>query len=112
MRLGRGLQAERTLLAWRRTSLSVAAAGALLLHLTLERLGTVSVTVAALALGLSVVAHLASLRRYGAVHRDTDGYGRVPDAGVPCALLSLAVFAVAVVAVGLWIGRAAEISGR
>jgi hypothetical protein len=36
----------------------------------------------------------------------------VQDAGVPCALVSLAVIALAAVAVGLWIGRATEVWGR
>jgi uncharacterized membrane protein YidH (DUF202 family) len=112
MRLETGLQAERTLLAWRRTSLSVAAAGALLLHLSLERFGVVGVAAGVAAVCVSVVAHLVSRRRYSAVHRDRDRRGVVQDAGVPCALVSLAVTALAAVTIALWIGRAAEISGR
>ena len=112
MSLSPGLQAERTLLAWRRTSLSVAAGGALLLHFTVERFGMVGVVAGAAALCVSAVAYLASRRRYGSVHLDPDGYRRVQDAGVPCTLVSLAVIALAAVAVGLWIGRAAEVSGR
>jgi len=112
MRLAPGLQAERTLLAWRRTSLSVAAGGALLLHFTVERFGMVGVAAGAAALCVSVVAYLASRRRYSSIHRDHHGYGRVRDAGVPCALVSLAVIALAAVAVGLWIGRATEVWGR
>ena len=112
MRLSPGLQAERTLLAWRRTSLSVAAGGALLLHFTVERFGMVGVAAGAAALCVAALAYVASRRRYGSVSRDPDGYGRVPDAGVPCALVSLALVALAAVAVGLWIGRAAEVAGR
>ena len=112
MRLEPGLQAERTLLAWGRTSLSVAAGGALLLHFLVERFGMVGVAAGAAALCLSVVAHVASRHRYSSVHRDPDGHGQVQDAGVPCALVSLAVVALAAVAVGLWIGRAAEAAGR
>lgn len=111
MRLTPGLQAERTLLAWQRTSLSMAAGGALLLHYTVERFGTVSATAGALALGASVVAYLASRRRYGSVHRDADGYGRVQDAGLPCALVSLAVMALAAVALCLCVIRATEVFG-
>jgi uncharacterized membrane protein YidH (DUF202 family) len=111
MRPGAGLQAERTLLAWRRTSLSAAAGGALLLHLSVERFGTVGVAAGGVALCVSVVAHQASRRRYSSMPRDLDG-GEVQDAVVPCALMSLAVIALAAVAVGLWIDRVAEISGR
>jgi uncharacterized membrane protein YidH (DUF202 family) len=112
MRLGPGLQAERTLLAWQRTSLSVAVVGALLLHLSVERFGMIGVAASVAALTVSVVAHLASRRRYSSVHRDPDGFGRAPDAGAPCALVSLALVALAAVSLALWIGRAAEISGR
>lgn len=112
MRLDPGLQAERTLLAWQRTSLSVAAGGALLLHLSVERFGTFGAAVGVAALCVSVVAHLASVRRYRSVHRGLYGFGRVPGAGVACALVSLAVIALAAVAVGLWIGRAAEVAGQ
>ncbi len=112
MRLAPGLQAERTLLAWRRTSLSVATGGALLLHFTLGPFGIVGVAAGVAAGCVSVAAHLASRRRYRCVRRDPDGYAQVQDAGVPCALLSVAVIALAAVAVGLWVGRAAEVSGR
>jgi uncharacterized membrane protein YidH (DUF202 family) len=112
MRLDPGLQAERTLLAWRRTSFSVAAGGALLLHLSVERFGMFGFAAGIAALCTSVVAHLASRRRYRSVHRDLYGFGRVQAAGVACALVSLAVVALAAVAVGLWIGRAAEVMGR
>jgi uncharacterized membrane protein YidH (DUF202 family) len=112
MRLDPGLQAERTLLAWQRTSLSVAAGGALLLHLSAERLGTFGVAAGIAALCVSMAAHLASRRRYSSLHRDLYGFGRVQDAGVACALVSLAAIALAAVAVGLWIGRAADVAGQ
>ena len=112
MRLEPGLQAERTLLAWRRTSLSVAAGGALLLHFTDERFGMVGAAAGVVALCVAVAAHLASRHRYCSVHRGPDGNGRVQDAGAPCALASLAVITLAAIVVVLWVGRAAEVSGR
>ncbi len=57
-------QQARTLLAWRRTALSLAAAGVLAGHLTVDRAGRGAVTAALLCLGAIVVfAWLSPLRR-------------------------------------------------
>ncbi|TQL70655.1 uncharacterized membrane protein YidH (DUF202 family) [Nocardioides albertanoniae] len=111
MRPTPGVQAERTLLAWQRTSLSIAAGGALLLHYTVERFATAGVVAGALALSASVGCYLASRRRYGAAHRDTGGNGRVQDAGLPCALMSLAVIVLAAAVFCLCLVRATEVLG-
>jgi uncharacterized membrane protein YidH (DUF202 family) len=112
MKLAPGLQAERTLLAWRRTSLSIAAGSVLLLHLSAERFGVVGAAAGVAALCLSVVTHHASRRRYRSIDHALDRCTEVQDAGIPSALLSLAVIALTAVAVALWIGRAAEVSWR
>ena len=60
----RGDQQARTLLAWRRTALSLVAAGVLAGHLSLDRAGRGPVTAALLALAAVVaVAWLVPLRQ-------------------------------------------------
>lgn len=64
----RGLQPERTLLAWRRTTLSAAVIGAVGVRVMAGELGWPVVIVGGLAVGLSLLAYLSAGRRYRHVH--------------------------------------------
>lgn len=59
-----GLQPERTALAWRRTSLSVAAGATLMLRMSVEFFGFAGVMGALAALALALGAAVLGTRRY------------------------------------------------
>ncbi|MGY2060365.1 DUF202 domain-containing protein [Nocardia gipuzkoensis] len=94
----RGLQAERTALAWWRTAVGAMANGLLLLHVALvaDRL---PVTILALiaAAGLTVVAAIA-LRRNRTLHTRHPGW---TDGRLPIGIVAGVVAAVAVAALVL-----------
>ena len=58
-----GLQPERTLLAWRRTVLSLAVGGLVGLRMLPESLGTLSVFFCLTVLGATVALHIVAERR-------------------------------------------------
>lgn len=91
MPLDPGVQVERTLLAWRRTSLTPAVGGAALVHLSLDRLGAAGLVMGLSCIAVSLVAYLASLHRHRSAGPDHHDAGRPGAAGVPCALLVAAV---------------------
>ncbi|WP_067998561.1 DUF202 domain-containing protein [Nocardia pseudobrasiliensis] len=97
----RGLQAERTALAWWRTAVGAMANGLLLLHVALvaDRL---PVTILALisAVALTVVAAIA-LRRNRILHARHHGWvdGRLPIGIVACVVAAVAGAALVVGAV-------------
>lgn len=64
----RGLQPERTLLAWRRTTLSVGVAGAVGVRVTAGDLGWPVVAIGLGTVVLSLLAYLLAGWRYGQVH--------------------------------------------
>jgi uncharacterized membrane protein YidH (DUF202 family) len=60
----RGVQNERTALAWQRTALSLAGASAALTRLTFDRLGPVALVSAAVAVPLTLWVFVESSGRY------------------------------------------------
>lgn len=68
--LDRGLQAERTRLAWSRTALSFAAVGALLLHIGTSPGHRLQELPGLLALCSAAATYLLGVGRYHATHRN------------------------------------------
>lgn len=62
--MDRGIQNERTALAWQRTALSLMAASAILSRLTITRLGALGLLTLAVAFPLSLWVFLQSRQRY------------------------------------------------
>ncbi len=87
-----GLQPERTLLAWRRTTLSLGLASAVGLRLTVGDLGALSVVLGAAGVVLSFGAYLLAAARYRRAHNSLSQRGELTSGG-------LTVTAVAVVSV-------------
>lgn len=90
-----GLQPERTLLAWRRTALSLGLAGVLAVRLTLDRHGPAVVVLGLLGLGLAGAAYLAANGRY---RRANGTPGGLPAVGAAAALLAATTLAIGVLA--------------
>jgi uncharacterized membrane protein YidH (DUF202 family) len=111
VRLDPGLQAERTLLAWQRTCLSVAAGGALLVHVSVDRLGPAGLVAGVLCLALAAFAYLASIHRYRSVHRGLDGSGRVDDVGIVGALVAAAVVTLNIAVIGILVAQVRHLLG-
>jgi len=101
-----GLQPERTLLAWRRTCLSIGVGGLLFIRFATPEIGPVAVALGLLGLILAAVAYVDAARRYRRVHGHLTDGRELPSAAVPVTLVaaSVAVFAVAC---GVWLGVAA-----
>lgn len=93
-----GLQAERTLLAWRRTCLAFILASAVVVRFTVESAGSVAVLVGALGALLALVAYLAAHRRYRAAHRSLVARGMLDTGGLPMLAATLAALSLGVVA--------------
>lgn len=85
-----GLQAERTLLAWRRTALTFAGVSAAAVRFTLPALGWVAIPVGALGVTLALVAYVSAGRRYQQAHQPLVRYARHPAGGGPPTSLALA----------------------
>jgi len=80
-----GVADARTALAWQRTALSIVAAAAILMRLTLDRLGLVAVVALGVSALVSAWVFTESWWRYGRKRR-TRYSARSRRAGVPLAL--------------------------
>ncbi|HEY0260662.1 MAG TPA: DUF202 domain-containing protein [Lacisediminihabitans sp.] len=98
----RGLQPERTLLAWRRTSLSFAVISAAGVRVASPVFGPVGAAAAFLALVLAVASYAFAGHRYRRVHEALVG-GDVERvaAGAPLATMFVAALVLAALALGV-----------
>ena len=92
-----GLQPERTLLAWRRTCLSIGVGGLLFIRFAVEELGVAAVVLGLVGLLLAAGAYIDAARRYRRAHGHLTDGRELPSAALPITFLAafVAVFAVA-----------------
>ena len=101
------LQPERTLLAWRRTSLAVAIAFAVAARLLFEFLGGAAVVLGLVGIGLAIAGYRAASLRYRRLRKTIDHGADLPAAGGGLALLagSLALLGVGALAFVIWLAN-------
>ena len=95
---GPGLQPERTLLAWRRTALSLALAAVVAVRLTLGSYGPAAAAVGVGGVLLAGASYLVADRRYRATGRPDEPMGPLPGVGAPAALLTVTTVIVGLLA--------------
>lgn len=95
-----GLQAERTLLAWRRTALAVAVVSAAGVRLTAPVIGWPAVALGVLGVALAATAYVATGARYRQVHTHLIRHATHPGDGWAPASLAAAVLMLGLVALG------------
>lgn len=89
-----GLQVERTSLAWTRTGLALALAGAVVTRLTVDRLGAVAVTLGLIAVVCAVAMAALAGVRYRRATASLRHSGTLPNDGTVLALASASALAV------------------
>lgn len=88
-----GLQVERTALAWTRTALALALAGAVVARLTVERLGSIAVVLGLVAVASAVVMAMLAGARYRRATASLHESGLLHSDGRAFALATLSVIA-------------------
>lgn len=101
----RGAQPERTLLAWRRTALSITVASAVLVRLAAEEYGLTAVLIGAFGIALSLFSYFAASLRYRQVHDQLCGSDQYRTSGWPQLSLMVATAALGLVALGYLAAR-------
>lgn len=99
-----GLQPERTLLGWRRTALSLAVVGAVVVRFTADLIGAVAIVVGALAIIAAATAYALAGSRYRRAHAGLVASGWLATDGRPLIWLTAGVGVVALAALGYVIG--------
>lgn len=87
-----GLQAERTLLAWRRTSLTLIVGDALFIRYVAVMVGPWAVSLGILGLLLAVFTWVYANIRYRRAHAGLINHGYLKGGGVLPMLLALGIF--------------------
>lgn len=107
-----GLQAERTTLAWRRTSLTIAVVALGMVRLSVESMGWVGAVGSVACFGAAVASYVYSVRRYrhAVLALASPSDRRTP--GRACLLLSTASGGLAVVGLGWVITEVVAGAGR
>lgn len=95
-----GLQLERTLLAWRRTSLAVAVVSAAGIRFTAPVIGWPAIVLGAVGVGLAAAAYLATGIQYRQLHDHLHEHATHPADGWAPITLSLAVGLLGLLALG------------
>lgn len=103
-----GLQLERTLLAWRRTTLAVAVVSTAGIRWTTPVIGWPAVVVGAFGLVLAMTAYLATGIRYRQVHRSLANSELLPATAWAQIALAVAVVVLGLVALLYIVVRAQE----
>jgi len=85
-----GLQAERTLLAWRRTCLSFAVASLIAARYSMHLLGMFSVVIGFVGAGLAAAAYFAAAEGYRRAHRSLHASNTSGTSGIPIVLAAAA----------------------
>ncbi len=103
----RGLQPERTLLAWRRTCLALATADAIAVKLLALESAVATVAIGMVGLVVPAIAWVLATARYRAVHRRltrTDGETALPPGGPVIGVATLGAVLFGVLALLVVIG--------
>jgi uncharacterized membrane protein YidH (DUF202 family) len=104
-----GLQAERTALAWRRTSLAMAVAAVGAGRLAAPALGAVAIALAGLGLLQALGVSITARRRYRLTHRSLVSgaqLARVPFGGLPMAALAVTGVVIGLLGLAIVVGSA------
>jgi putative membrane protein len=88
-----GLQGERTALAWSRTALALALAGAVMTRMTVDRLGAVAVLLGLVAVVASVATGMLAVTRYHRSAVSLHERGSISTDGRVLALAAISVVA-------------------
>lgn len=86
-----GLQPERTLLAWRRTCLSIAAGFVATIKYFTDAIGPWAIVVGVIGIGMAGVAWVIGTLRYRRTHRGLVGDGMLPSRGFMPALVAASI---------------------
>lgn len=98
----KGLQPERTLLAWRRTALALAIACAVGIRLTVQEFGALAVVVGTLGVILSVVAYVGATVRYRRAHRSLVASSTLSTGGLTMTAVAATAVVLAITAL-IWL---------
>lgn len=91
-----GLQPERTLLAWRRTTLALAVASTLEVRLAMDQLGELALVLGGIGLVLAGATYVGATVRYRRMHRSLVADAtRLPVGGRSLAALALSAVVLA-----------------
>lgn len=94
-----GAQPERTLLAWRRTCLSVAVTVLLMTRFAVERIGIIAVVLCLIAMAGTLWSYAAAGAGYRRANRALREARPLPASGVAVAVLSLAALSLGAIVV-------------
>jgi uncharacterized membrane protein YidH (DUF202 family) len=97
-----GLQPERTLLAWRRTSLSLGIGSAIALRLMVSDFGAIAVIGGAAGISLAIGAYVAATLRYRRAHSSLVSSGALTTGAVEMTAAALSAIVLGLLALG-WV---------
>jgi uncharacterized membrane protein YidH (DUF202 family) len=96
----KGLQPERTLLAWRRTCLAFGVASLVGMRFTVEAMGILAVVVGVIGAGLAVLAYALAATGYRRAHHSLRGQGILARGGIPMLAGTAAVLVIGALCAG------------
>lgn len=96
----KGLQPERTLLAWRRTCLAFGVASLAGMRFTVGAMGILAVVVGVIGAGLAVLAYALAATGYRRAHHSLRGQGILARGGLPMLAGTAAVLVIGALCAG------------